>query len=32
MKQGLTDKDLRLTHNYMLTAAECDAGGTYPRH
>ena len=28
MKQGLTDKDLRLTHNYMLTAAECDAGGT----
>lgn len=28
MKSGLTAKDLRLTHKYMLTAAECDARGT----
>lgn len=28
MKPGLTAKDLRLTHEYMLTAAECDARGT----
>ena len=28
MKPGLTDKDLRLTREYLLTAAECDARGT----
>ena len=28
MKSGLTAKDLRLTHKYMLTAAERDARGT----
>lgn len=28
MKSGLTANDLRLTHKYMLTAAECDARGT----
>lgn len=28
MKPGLTAEDLRLTHKYTLTAAECDARGT----